>query len=139
MRYIEFEAGLKLIRVGSKLNQLRNNALKKYGITASLVDTIFLFEENGGLTISDLKDELQVSHQAAQKNVEKLKEKGYVYTAPSPTDARANVVFLTEEGHAKCLELKQGGSAGSSDLFSTFTEQEKEQLIELIEKLSRNI
>ncbi|BAV42848.1 MarR family winged helix-turn-helix transcriptional regulator [Mycobacterium ulcerans] len=54
-----------------------------------------LYALPGPMTISQMGRQFGVSRQAASKLVAELRDRGYVQTAPSPTDQREKVVELT--------------------------------------------
>jgi DNA-binding MarR family transcriptional regulator len=58
----------------------------------------------GDATVSDVAEHLSVTKQAASVLVGELVDAGYVTRTPHPTDARAQVLALTERGWA-CTQV----------------------------------
>src|SRR3954451_5989854 len=55
---------------------------------------------DGGATVGQLAEHLDVTKQAASQMVEELVTKGYVQRRPHPDDARARLIVLTAKGWA---------------------------------------
>lgn len=89
--------------------------------------------------MSELAYELRVDASAATRTVKRLVEGGFVHRGPDPTDARAVVVALTEAGRALQLEIGRRSIEAVLDILSEFTDDEQEQLAELLERFVKGI
>ena len=65
----------------------------------------------------------------------RLREEGYVERRVDPDDRRATRVVLTELGRARACELQDEQNERLEQLFGRLTDDEKRQLIALIDKL----
>ena len=139
MQNREFIIERTILKIGNRLNTLRNEDLKQYDITSAQSETLLFFDRNKNATISDLKEHLQVSHQAASKIIDKLKTKDFVYAVPSVSDARANNIYLTAQGQDLCDKLKKTGSDVGHHLLKDFSTQEKQLLLEMLERIKKNL
>lgn len=138
MSDIDFIIGRKILKIGSQLNYVRDEYLCKKNITSAQSDTLLFYHCNQGKCISDLKDYLQVSHQAARKLVDKLRTKGYLYLVPSNKDARVSEVFLTDMGLEICTNLINYGTRGGAALLKDFSTAEKEKLLFFLMRIEEN-
>ncbi len=68
--------------------------------------------------------------------ISKLEHDGYVKRTVDPSDKRATLITLTELGEARAAELSDERNERFSRLFANLTEEEKEQLVTLLEKLT---
>lgn len=136
MKDIDFLIARKILQIGNLLRHSRDDNLKTYHITNSQWEALHFFDEKEGSSIFKLKEHLKISHQAAQKLVEHLKQKELLTVCVSKTDAREKMVYLTGQG--KDIILKYGKSRHriGHNLLKNLTEDEKEVLMQLLEKLN---
>lgn len=139
MSDINFIIERLILKIGHNLSNTRTENLKVHGLTPSQSESLFFFNAHEGAKIYDLKEHLQISHQAARNLVERIKQKNLVYLVASEADARAKNVFLTPEGKKICGVLKEEGSNVGSRHLEGFTDAEKEQLLIFLEKIKSNI
>ena len=139
MKEIDFIIERSILKIGNKLNNMRTDDLKKYGITASQSETLLYFEGHQNATITELKEYLQISHQAARNIVERLKGKNLLITTTSKTDARANIVLLTDKGRELCRELKNNGTNIGTQIMSSLSSSEKKELLRMLTLISDNM
>lgn len=62
---------------------------------------VHYIRKNEGVTTSDLARYLKVTKQSASEIVGVLEHEGVIQRAPHPTDRRARVLLLTDEGRAR--------------------------------------
>lgn len=128
-----------ILKIGNQLSSRRKKDLAGISLTAGQSETILFFDRNPGLTITDLKSYLQISHQAARLLVSRLEEKNLVKAVVSPLDARARQIYLTERGKKLCRLLQHNGSTVGGILLQHLTGAEKKELYRLLQKLSLDI
>lgn len=139
MYAIDFIAARKIIKAGNMLNNVRNEDLSQHSITSSQSETLLFYFSNTGKSITDLKNHMQISHQAARKLVERLRLKKYLYLTASETDARMAKVFLTPMGTELCAKLIINGHHAGAGLLEGFSVKEKKLLISFLERIEENI
>ena len=99
-----------------------------------MLDVISRFE--GGVRQKELTEELKIRPSSVSETISKLEHDGYVKRKVDPDDKRATLITLTEVGEARAAELADERGAKLSKAFEPLTDEEKEQLILLLEKLS---
>ena len=129
----------KIMKIGNKLSYLRMEDLNKHGLTTSQSETILYFDRNDGKTITDLKEHLQVSHQAARKFIESLKKKELLYDEISEADGRFKKIHLTNRGQILCDELKQKGHSVGDHILKGIEEESFDVIISILEQMERNV
>ncbi len=139
MNDIDFITQRKIIKIGSQLNNARDEYLCKMNITSAQAKTLLFYFSNQGKSITDLKDYLQVSHQAARKLVDKLRLKDYLHIVPSKKDARVAEVFLTDKGLEISKKLMNDGTFAGATLLKNFSIAEKEQLLSFLSRIEKNV
>ena len=83
-----------------------------------------------------LTEELRINPSSVSEMISKLENDGYVKRTVDPTDKRATLISLTELGEARAAELQDEKNEKLDKAFSDLTDDEKEQLIALLEKLT---
>lgn len=139
MEELDFFTERTILKIGNMLNQARGLDLKNKDITVTQSETLLYYCAHPGGNIQDLCEHLQISHQAARKLVEKLKEKNYLEAKPSKSDARSSCIVLTESGVALCDVLHQNGETAGKKLLFGFTYQEKTMLYSILLRMENNI
>ncbi|MGI6731643.1 MAG: MarR family winged helix-turn-helix transcriptional regulator [Anaerovoracaceae bacterium] len=129
----------KILKIGNGLIKNRNKSLLEHKLTSEQSVTLQYLDAHPGASASDLKEYLNISHQAARNIVERMKNKGLLYSAVSKEDARIKSVYLTEKGLEAFNIVKDEGTKLENQILSCLTDEEKETLHGLIDKISCNI
>lgn len=88
--------------------------------------------ENDGLIQSELVSHLDIRPSSLTELLKKMEEKGDIYRREDEADKRLRYVHLSEVGKAKALELKDDDSS----IFDVLSDSEKEELYQLLDKLT---
>jgi DNA-binding MarR family transcriptional regulator len=91
---------------------------------------------DGGVRQKALIEEMKVNPSSMSEMISKLEHDGYVKRTVDPEDKRATLISLTELGEARVAELSDERNERFSVLFAKLTEDEKVQLLTLLEKLT---
>ena len=123
------ERGLTIVRriqrIGNRLIHQRDDDLKALDLTSNQSAIILFVARNPGCQINDVRDHLEVTHQAACGLVDRMRSKGILDVRVSDEDARAKRVSLTEasargdrqgrrrqgDGHPPRDDRRRGGRA----------------------------
>ena len=89
-----------------------------------------------GIRQKELVEALGVNPSSVSELISKLEGEGYVVRTVDPSDKRATLISLTEVGRARAYELEDERKERFSKLFTRLTEEDKEQLVSLLEKLT---
>jgi len=92
-----------------------------------------------GINQKDLAFLLGIRPQTIGEMLRKLEERGLVERRKSEEDARATQVFLTDEGRARADEIAEQRALAAADMFAVLTDEEKEQLDTLLDKLGTEL
>lgn len=96
---------------------------------------LILLLEGGAMTQRELTEKLGVQPGSASEVIGKLEHAGLLVRTPSESDRRTADVRLTEEGREKAEEAALRRKSRHQEMFSCLTEEEKETLLSLTEKL----
>ena len=80
MNGLEYAVARKAVRLANLISTKRNADIKEMGLTAAQADALVFFAQNAGSTVSDLKDDLGVTHQTASGIVERMIKKDLLTT-----------------------------------------------------------
>ncbi len=139
MENLDFLIERKILRLGNRLLNQRNDDLKALDLTPEQAETLLFFDRHRGAIVLELKNYLEISHQAARNIVERMKKKGLLYVEVSPADARARQIFLTQSGQDICDILKRTGASVGHQMLDGIDIEERRRLFALLEKMSENI
>ena len=82
---------------------------------------------------------LGIRPQTLGEMLQKLEERGLVARKKSEADARAIEVTLTDEGRARAAEIAERRALAAADLFAVLTDEEKDQLASILDKLGTEL
>lgn len=136
MTDLDFILQRKILKLGNKLVNTRNVDLKTHDLTPNQSETLLYFDAHPGEVIVNLKDYLEISHQAARNMVARMKLKSLLYVTVSATDARARQVYLTAKGQTICAQLKANGTSVGHTILSQLSASERQQLAHLLDKIT---
>lgn len=88
-----------------------------------------------GINQKDLAFLLGIRPQTIGEMLRKLEEQGCIERRKSELDARAIQVYLTPEGRARAERISERRALAAADMFSVLTDEEKEQLDALLDKI----
>lgn len=92
-----------------------------------------------GINQKDLAFLLGIRPQTLGEMLQKLEERGLIVRAKSETDGRAIEVSLTDEGRARAAEIAERRALAAADFFAVLTDEEKEQLGAILDKLGAEL
>ena len=100
---------------------------------------LFLLSENQKMTMGQIAEKINRDKSPTTVLIKKLLEKGLVKTEHCPQDSRKKLISLTEDG--KKYNALTGGISRQllEACYKDFSGEEKETLLKLLVKMSRNI
>ena len=134
-------AGEILKQINDELAKRANNALKKDGLTFSQAGVILTLGEKQkeGMSIKELSRSICVAQPTMTGIIDRLQEKGIVQSSSDRSDKRIRMVTLTEKG-IRCLKnADENKRMAETQFFEGLTEEERDQLITLLEKVRNNL
>ena len=95
-----------------------------------------LILEEGGITQFDLTQRIGVKPGSASEVLGKLESAGLIVRAKNGSDKRTYDISLTEKGRTEAEKVQRETVRRRADMFSSLSEEEKEMLLKLLDKLS---
>lgn len=97
---------------------------------------LIILSEEGAMTQQALTKRLGIQPGSASEVLLKLENAGLIIRVPSEDDRRTTDISLTENGRAAALEAATQRSRRHEEMFSCLPEEEKAQLLSLLEKIN---
>ena len=136
------EAGLNITgaQVAEAAALARFLASEGFSVTIPrhLVLRILFFAGDQRMTLNDVRNELGVTSGTVTALVDGLEQGGLVVRIPHPADRRAIILELTPKGTQVADSLVASIPRFFETLFRDFSEDEKSQLNDLLERLYKN-
>ena len=94
------QQGLEIAHLHHRVEQIIENDLSRWGLTARQVEILESLFHNteGTMTPADLADEVALSRSAMTSALDSLEKLGYTARAPHPSDRRMIAISLTQSG-----------------------------------------
>jgi len=99
---------------------------------------LIVLSELGSTTQRELTEYLGIQPGSASEVIGKLESAGWIVRKPSEKDRRTTDITLTKEGKAKAKEAASARKKRHEEMFACLSEDEKENLLVLLEKLNDN-
>lgn len=97
---------------------------------------LILLLENEGMTQKELTTRLGVQPGSASEVIGKLEKSGLIIRTESETDHRTMNLLLTEDGQMAARQALAMRKARHENMFSALSEEEKQTLLQLLEKVN---
>ncbi|MFF3038254.1 MarR family winged helix-turn-helix transcriptional regulator [Arthrobacter citreus] len=90
----------------------------------------------GGLRLKDLADSLRIAPRSATEVVDQLEAKNLVKRGPNPSDRRATLITLTEQGMSMRSQVREDRARQADEYFSVLSEEDRAGLERILAKLA---
>ena len=128
-----------LVRAQQILMQRIDTVLRPLNLTFARYEILMLleFSRNGSLPMTKMGALLQVHPTSVTSAVDRLESQGFVERIPHPTDRRAILASITDNGRTQVL---QATTALNAQVFENLgiTEHQVEQLLSILRSLRAN-
>ena len=121
--------------VAHRLRRLGRESVGPADITPGQFRALGVLMRHGVMRLSELSDHLRIAPRSTTEVVDGLQERGLVERQPDPTDRRATLVSLTEEGLKIGVALKQVRKAEADRLFGGLSEADRAELSRILRTL----
>ncbi|MFD1629304.1 MarR family winged helix-turn-helix transcriptional regulator [Pseudopedobacter beijingensis] len=113
-----------------------NNIASEFGITQSVGYLLINIHEEEGTTVSEVASLLGLKSTSLSRMLNNLERDGLIYRQGNQMDKRSVKVFLTDLGKEKRHLARVVVRKFNDYLNDHFSEQEREQLIQLLKKIN---
>jgi len=146
---MSFYSSLGYLVFGSRLRRLSeyflmevNKVYEQSGIAfdASWFPVFYILSRQQNIPLTDIAEQLEVSHSAVSQLITGLKKKGLVETAPCADDGRRQLVMLTDKGESLLQEVQPVWEAITLAMTAlTETQRQSKLLLEAITQVEKAV
>jgi DNA-binding MarR family transcriptional regulator len=123
-------------RLSRQIRRASHQAIReKGGLFHRQAYLLHLVAENGGANQRDLAEQMDVRPSSMTEMLMKLEQTGFIARNPDLQDQRAMRICLTDMGKREVEQLIAINDDFADSLFNTLSEEEKMQMLTIIEKL----
>ncbi|WP_229661885.1 MarR family winged helix-turn-helix transcriptional regulator [Phycicoccus endophyticus] len=133
----ELDLGDLVMRVARTLRRRGTAAYEPYELAPHQARALRVVGHHGTMRLGELAQHLRVAPRSVTDVVDALEERGLVARSPDPTDRRAQVVGLTEEGQALLTRVDAARRAEADGYFARLPERDRAALRRILERLER--
>ncbi len=126
-----------LMQVARTLRRRWAAAYAPMGLTPHQARALRVAGEHDGLRLSAIADALRISARSATEVVDALEEADLVTRRPDPTDRRAILVAVTDQGARTLATMTATRAEDADDFFGRLTDHERATLRDILGKLVR--
>jgi len=112
--------------------------LQTYNIGSGQYPVLLVLSSKDYSSQQEISNILNVDKATSGRAIRKLVDAGYVERKQNPEDGRVYNVFLTEKGREIVPIIRKILSQWTGVLLSNFTQEEKELVMQLLEKMYQN-
>ncbi|MHB1004137.1 MAG: MarR family winged helix-turn-helix transcriptional regulator [Chloroflexota bacterium] len=105
--HAEAPLALQIVFLGHRLAHLLERRLATRDFTHTQASLIIALSRRSGVMAQDLAEPVHVEPASITRALQALERRGLIDRAPHPTDGRANLFFLTDEGKEAEAALTQ--------------------------------
>jgi len=128
----------ELMRTIHCIMRATHHILKPHELRGPVVPVLRFIRESGdgGVRLSDVAEEMDVSPAHVTRLIDRMEEKGLVQRRPDPDDRRALRVVLTDKGTKLEEEVRPVMAEFSDRLLSVLRVSEQKQLREYLQRVA---
>lgn len=127
-----------LTTINKKITFWKNEQAAPFGLTAAQVPIIILACKKPGISQNEVVDEVGLEKSVVAKTIGKLMDGGYITRTQNIRDKRAFDLYPTERAESIYPILVSQGKTCMALLTSGFSDEEKVQLSEQLERMVKN-
>ncbi|MCR4435512.1 MAG: MarR family transcriptional regulator [Clostridiales bacterium] len=116
-----------------------NPLLNKYNLGSGQYQFLMTLYDNNGIIQEQLSKLVKLDKATTARAIKKLEKEGYVFRMTSEDDKRAQKLYTTKKAAAVREYLENVLDSWNKIMLENFSQDQKEQLFELIEKVGSNI
>lgn len=132
-------AFIGILRNSNKLEKIVKKDVSHYQLNITEFSVMELLFHQGKQTTQTIKEKILIASSSTTYVIDQLEKKNYVERIVNPDDKRITYVSLSEEGQELMTTIFPLHAKTISDCFAGLEEEELNQLIKTLGKLSRTL
>ncbi len=134
-----YQLGIRLDKVSLLRKVQVNYSSRKQGISLGQFPILDYILDHPGCTQKEIAGWLQVSPASIALSTKRLQKMGLIRKAADEENLRCNKLTATELGIQRRNQFREQMDACDEKMFRGFSEEEKEQLMQMLDRLIQNI
>lgn len=131
--------GFEMARISEVYLSTLSDLMTPQGLDRYFMSLIYLCENSGIITQKDLASALKIDKVTAMRMVDYLSDRELLIRKQDCNDRRCQILKVTEKAHALLPKVKKGVTQTNELLFKDFSEKEKRQFSQSMDKLFKTI
>lgn len=127
---------IALARSSQNVQRREQRTIKEGGLTVSQFAVLEILYHKGDLRVSEIIEKVLSTGGNMTVVIDNLAKEDLVKRCDDPKDRRVNLISITDKGRKLVSEIFPKHVENINEIFSALTEEEKENLISLLKKLS---
>lgn len=109
------------------------------GLTRAQCQVLAHLVRNEGTNQARLAEFMELEPISLARLIDRMEQAGWVERRADPSDRRAHLLFITDKAKPMFDEIYAIGQETRADAFAGFSDQDREQLIDLLLQVRRNL
>lgn len=128
---------IAISRATQMLQQRSATILKDSGLTLSQFGVLEILYHKGDLTINEIIKSLLSTSGNMTVVINNLKKEGLITRSPNPNDRRSSIISISNQGAELVEKVFPPHLNDLKEYLSVLSEEEKEQLVKTLKKLTK--
>jgi DNA-binding MarR family transcriptional regulator len=125
-----------LIRAARTIRRRWREVLTPWDLSPHQARALTAVSAHEGLRLSDLAERLRIAPRSATEVVDGLQERGLVARSPDPSDRRAVLLRVTDQGRRIRAEIETARIADSAERFARLPVADRRDLARILRALT---
>jgi MarR family transcriptional regulator, transcriptional regulator for hemolysin len=131
--------GFVLHETARLLSKRYDQRAKSLGLTRAQIQVLAYLVYHEGINQTGLADLIEMEPISLARLIDRMEQASWVERRPDPRDRRAWQLFITEKAKPVFTEMIAIGREVREEALAGFTEAEREQVMELLLRVRRNL
>lgn len=124
--------------VARQLRHLSRKTLEPWEVSPSHARVLSVLAKHGVMRLSELSEHLRIAARSTTEVVDALDERGLIERRPDPTDRRATLVELTDQGRDINTAIRAARATEADAFFGSLSDTDHDHLTRILRKLRRS-
>jgi len=126
----------RVFELAARLGDLMERDLSERGLSTARAEVLFVLHQRGGPMVQrELSQALRCTPRYVTGLIDNLEAQGWVARSPHPTDRRATLVSLTEQGTAAAARMHAERQEGAAALFGDVAADDLETFVAVLDQV----
>lgn len=125
----------RVFELAARLGDLMERALDERGLSTARAEVLFVLHERGPMVQRELSQALQCTPRHVTGLIDILEAQGWVARGPHPTDRRATLVSLTEQGAQAAARMHAERQEAAAALFGDIPAEDLATFVAVLDQV----